>query len=74
MIFLTVSIINVLFAKRELTWRSYILAKNLSITKWMQLIGRKKFAIPTLDLKKEAFVVHMSFSKAMIFIYPACET
>lgn len=42
--FLTFGNANIKFAKKELTWRSYITAKALPITKRIEFIDKKMFA------------------------------
>ena len=49
MFFLTFSNVDILFAEMELTWRSYIAAKVLSTTKWVELIDKKEFAKAAFD-------------------------
>lgn len=60
MFFLTFSNAGVLFVDKKLTWWSYLLVKTLPITKWVQIISRKEFAIVALDLAKEAFIIHIA--------------
>lgn len=71
--FPTLSNVDVLFAERELTWRSYTSVEVLSTTKRVQMIGRKKFAAATLDPGKEVFVVHVAYLGAKMSIHPTCE-
>ena len=58
-LFLTFSKVKVDFVKKELTWKAYTIAKALTIIKRFQIIDPKKFAKVVLDLKQEAFVVHV---------------
>ena len=58
--FLTLSIANIQFAERELTWRSYTAKKALHITRRIELIDKKEFAKAALDENIKAFVVHVS--------------
>lgn len=60
-----------LFANRKLAQRSYTLVKTLLITKYIQIIGQKKFAAILLDLGKEAFVMHVAYLNTKISIYLA---
>lgn len=71
--FLTFTNTNMQFTERGLIWRSYCLAKVLSITKWVQIINKKKFAIANLDLDKKSIFVYVAYLDTKILIYPAWE-
>ena len=58
--FLTFSNANIQFAKKKLTWKSYIIAKALSTIKRIELINKKKFAKAALDKNVEVFVMHIT--------------
>ena len=62
--FLIFSNKNIHFAKKKLTWRSYIAAKALPITKRIELINKKEFAKTALDEKLKTFVVYIAPLKA----------
>lgn len=57
--FLALSKVKVNCAEKELTWKTYIIAKALPTTKKIQIIGPKIFAKVALDQKQEAFVIHI---------------
>lgn len=67
--FFTFSKVNVDFTDKKLTWRIYIAAKALPITKRVQIINQKEFAKTTLDLNDESFVVHVITITLEITIY-----
>ena len=72
--FFTLSNVNIQFAKKKLTWRSYITAKTLPTTKQVEIIDKRKFAKTALDKNVEVFVVYMtSLSLNSMSIYPARE-
>ncbi len=48
------------FQARDLQWRFYIIGNVLSTTRWLELIGKKEFAVAILDPEYEAFVVHIA--------------
>ena len=58
--FLTFSNVDIQFAKKELTWRSYTVAEALPTTKWVDLIDKKEFAKGVLDEEFKTFVVHVA--------------
>ena len=64
--FLTLNNADIQFAEKELTWRSYIAAEALPITKWVELIDKKKFAKATLDEESETFLVHVAALEALL--------
>ena len=61
MFFLTLSVANINFSKRELWWRSYTIEKALSTTKQVELVEKKEFAASALDPRHETFVIHVAF-------------
>ena len=67
--FFTFSNIDIQFAKKGLTWRSYTTARVLSTTKQVELIDRKEFAKAALNKNSEIFVTQVIFL-APISIYP----
>ena len=69
MLFLIFSNINIQFAEKKSTWRSYTIAKVLPTTKRVELIDKKKFAKVVLDENSETFVAYMTFI-ALISVYP----
>ena len=58
-LFFTLSNADIQFAEKELTWRSYTIAKALLTIKSIKLIDKKEFAKVTLDEKSKTFVVHV---------------
>lgn len=72
-LFLTLNNANMLFAKRDLTWKLYIPAKALLITKQVQIISQKEFTATFLNLDKKVFIVHIAFLglSLKMSIYPA---
>lgn len=72
-LFLSLSKVKVNFAEQKLNWRMYSLDKALLLTKQVQIINQKKFAVAALGANKEAFVVHMAYLEAKMSIYPALE-
>ena len=68
--FLAFSKVEVEFAERELTWKAYTIAKALSTTKRVQIIGSKEFAKAALDPDQEAFVVHLATLFSSMEIHP----
>lgn len=74
-LFLTLSNVDIQFAEKKLTWRSYTAAEALPTTRRMELIDKKQFAKAALDENVEAFVVHVrSLSlEAKMTMYPARE-
>ena len=65
MLFFTFNNVDVQFAEKELTWRTYI---TKEATHWVEIIDQKKFAKAALDENVEAFVVHISFFKLRMTI------
>ena len=59
-LFLTISNADVDFQARNLQWRSYTTGNVLPTTRWVELIGKKKFTTAALDLEHEVFVVHVA--------------
>lgn len=51
-LFLILSNVEVNFLELEISWRIYIYTKVILTIKPVELIGKKKFAIFALDLKK----------------------
>lgn len=72
-LFLTLSNADILIIKRKFIKKLYILAKAVSITKWIQLISQKKFAAAALELGKKAFIVYMAYLGSKMLIYLTCE-
>lgn len=60
-LFFTLNNIKIHFNNRELKQRYYITAKALPTTGWVELIRKNEFAIATLDLDNETFVVHVEY-------------
>ncbi len=58
--FLIMSNTDIDFQARDLQWRSCTIGNVLPTTRRVELIRKKKFAAAALDLKHEAFVVHVA--------------
>lgn len=50
---------NFQFCAEKFIWKTYITAKALPITSWVELIDKKEFAKTVLDKNSEIFVVHI---------------
>lgn len=59
MLFLTFSLADIYFAKKELELRSYTVDKALATTKWVEIIDKKEFALAALNLEDKTFVLQM---------------
>ena len=70
MLFLTLSNADVQFVEKELTWRSYTIAKALPTTKRVELIDKKEFAKAALDKNFETFVIHIASLNLVPEIHP----
>ena len=66
MAFFPFSNVDIQFANKELTWRSYTTVEVLPITKPVELIDKKEFAKATLDEESKTFVVHIAALKALL--------
>ena len=69
--FLTLSNVDIQFAEKELTWRTYITKDTLLTTCWVEFLNKKKFAELVLDENVEAFIVHVPSLTSKMTIYPA---
>ncbi len=58
--FMIMSNADVNFQSQDLQWRSYTTRDILSTTRRVELIEKKEFATPALDLEHEAFVVYVA--------------
>ena len=67
--FLTLSNVDIKFVEKELTWRSYIIAKALPTTKRVELINKKEFTKAALDEKSKTFVVYVAFLNLTLGIH-----
>ena len=52
-----------LFGKKTLTWKIYIINEILPTTKQVQIIDLKEFVIAALDINSETFVMHVAIRK-----------
>lgn len=59
-LFLFFSNTNIWFTKKEFKQKSYTITEGLCIKKQVKLVGKKKFAIRTLNLRKKAFIVSVA--------------
>ena len=57
--FLTLSNADIPFDTESFTWRSYSTAEALPTARWVELIGKHKFAKTALDENSETFVMHV---------------
>lgn len=57
--FLTLSDVDIWFAKKELIQRSYITTKALSTTKRVELINKSKFATAAMDENSEMLMIYV---------------
>ncbi len=62
--FLAFSNADIQFGAEKLTWRSYTTAEALPTARWVELIGKYKFAKAALDENSETFVVHVAALEA----------
>ena len=62
--FLAFSNADIQFGAEKLTWRSYTTAEALPTARWVELIGKHKFAKAALDENPETFVVHVAALEA----------
>ena len=74
MFFLIFSNVDVQFAKKEVTWKTYITKKAFPTTYQVKIINQKKFAEAALDENVEAFVMHISSLGSRISIDLAKKT
>lgn len=66
MSFLIFSNVNVSFLEVEFTWNSYIAAKTLPGTKWVELINKEKFAKTALNVESRIFVIYVVVLEALL--------
>ena len=59
MFFLTLSKANIRFVERELVWRIYTAAEALPITRRVEIINKREFAMAALNVDNETFIVHV---------------
>lgn len=73
MFFLIFSNVDILFAKKQLIWRSYRFVKMLIITKHIEIISLKEFTTVVPDLGKKNFVIYIAYLRLslVILIYQA---
>ena len=62
MLFLTFLDIDIRFAEKKLTWRSYTTQETLPTTRSVELIDKKEFVVATMDKNSETFVVYIALS------------
>ena len=60
MLFLIFPNANILFGEKELEWKSYTTAENVSTTKRVELIDKREFAAAGLDKNAETFMVYVA--------------
>ena len=71
--FFTLSNVDVQFAKKKLTWRTYIIKKALPTTCRVEIINQKEFANTAYNENVKGFIVHVSLLKLRISIHAAKE-
>ena len=69
--FLTFSNVDIQFAEKELTWRTYITKKAFPTTRQVEIIDQKEFAKAALNENIEALVVHVRSLRSKITIHLA---
>ena len=69
--FLALSKVQINFAERELTWKTYSLNEALPTTKRVQIIDCREFAAIALAVDKKVFVVYVAYLGVKMLIYPA---
>ena len=70
-LFLTSSNVNIQFAEKELTWRTYTIKDALPTICQIKLINKKEFAKAALNENVEAFVVYVALFILKMTIHPA---
>lgn len=68
--FITLNNVNIGFLDKELTQRTYSVAKAVFTTKKIQIIDWKEFAQVMLDFDKKTFVIYIATITSEITIYP----
>ena len=69
MLFLICSNVDIQFAKKKLTWKTYTIEKTLPAVCRVKLIDQKEFIKVALDKNIKAFVMHVSSLRLKITIY-----
>ena len=66
---------NIRFAEQKLVWRTYIAAEALQITKSIEIIDKKEFAVAVLNADDETFIVYVvTLAKPITMpIHPSCK-
>ena len=74
-LFLTLNKADIRFAERELVWRTYTATEALSMTKRIEIIDKKEFAVAALNIAKKTFIVHIAAlaESTTMPIYPSCQ-
>ena len=60
MLFLIISNVDVNFQARDLQWRFHTTGNVLPTTRWIELMGKKKFPAAALDPKYKVSIVHIA--------------
>ena len=58
-IFFTFNRKDIQFIEQKFIWKTYTATKALPITRTVEIIDKKKFAVATLNIDNETFVVHI---------------
>ena len=69
--FLTLSNVKIDFIDRHIYWKSYTVVKVFLITRQIELIGNKEFAVVVLNLEDKAFVIHIASISLDWDVYPS---
>lgn len=62
------------FNNQEFRWRLYITSEALSITRQVELIGKKKFTATALDPENKTFAVYVTSFASSNNIHLLCNT
>ena len=57
--FLKLCNINLLFSKKTLMWKNYIINEALLTTKQVQIINKKVFIIALFNINSKMFIMHI---------------
>ena len=66
--FLTLSDADVDFSGQELWWRTYTTEEILATTRYVELVGKKKFAAAALDPEYETYIVLVASLSSTPFV------
>ena len=74
-LFFILSKADIRFVERKLVWRTYMTVEVLPMTKRVEIIDKKKFAVAALNADDETFVVHIVTLAGLMtmLIYLSCQ-